>query len=433
MIPSSRIDMSEEPPADGWFRQRGEAAGDVFFVLRTQPERNFAFVSDTVEAVLGVSAADLRADAGLIGRLIDARDAQLLADAVSLPAGRNKHLELRWVRPDGGAVWTEVVLSTVRHEDGSVTIEGSAHDITSLRGAERALAESEQKYRLLAENAWDVVWTMEVDGTISYVSPSVERVRGITPEQAMAQTLDEIHPPESVAKVGAYFSELSTAIAAGTIPPRYHGEHEYYRKDGSLMLGELDVIPQVGMDGKVIRILGVTRDISERREFEEELKRMAVTDPLTGVCNRRQGERMFRSDLAEAGRYGFPLSVLVLDIDHFKKINDTLGHEAGDLVLVELTARLTANLRTSDLLARWGGEEFVVIMRHCCLADALTLGEKLRRLVAESSFPGVGTVTVSIGAAQLRSEDNLATLFRRADRAMYAAKISGRNSVRAEI
>ena len=101
-----------------------------------------------------------------------------------------------------------------------------------------------------------------------------------------------------------YFTDLYAAIADGTVPPRYHGEQEYYRKDGSIMLGELDVIPQVDADGKVVRILGVTRDISERRAFEEELNRLAVTDPLTGVWNRRQGERLLAADLAEARRYG---------------------------------------------------------------------------------------------------------------------------------
>ena len=233
----------------------------------------------------------------------------------------------------------------------------------------QALADSEERYRLLAENAWDVIWTMELDGSISYVSPAVERMRGITPDEAMAQTLDQIHTPDSAAKVTQYFADLYRRHRGGHgAASTYHGDREYYRKDGTIMLGELDVIPQVNADGKVVRILGVTRDISERRIFEEELNRLAITDPLTGVWNRRQGEVLLSSDLEEARRYGPPLSLLIIDIDHFKAVNDTFGHQVGDRVLVELTQRLASRLRASDVLARWGGEEFVILMRHCTLA-----------------------------------------------------------------
>jgi diguanylate cyclase (GGDEF)-like protein/PAS domain S-box-containing protein len=272
---------------------------------------------------------------------------------------------------------------------------------------------------------------MEVDGSISYVSPSVERVRGITPQEAMAQTLDQIHPPETAAKVGQYFADLYGGMARGEIPPPYRGEHEYYRKDGSIMLGELDVIPQVNEDGQVIRILGVTRDISDQRRYEDELNRLAVTDPLTGVWNRRHGEHLFGADLAEARRYGPDLCVLMVDIDHFKSINDSVGHQGGDQVLVEMTRRLAASLRETDMLVRWGGEEFVILLRHCSLPDAVLRAEALRGGVADEPFHPAGAVTVSIGVADLHQEDDLASWLDRADRAMYAAKAAGRNAVRA--
>ncbi len=126
---------------------------------------------------------------------------------------------------------------------------------------------SEELYRLLAENAWDVIWTMALDGSITYVSPAVERVRGITPQEAMAQSPEEINPPASAAVVAEYFGRLFAAIANGTEPPHFRGELEYYRKDGSIMIGELQVIPYTS-DGEVVGILGVTRDISERKKFE---------------------------------------------------------------------------------------------------------------------------------------------------------------------
>ena len=237
-------------------------------------------------------------------------DAPLLNDVL----GAERYYDLRGVRMGDGLVLT------VR--------DATAERETAARLAEshEQLVQSEQLYRLLAENAWDVVWTMELDGTISYVSPSVERVRGITPAEAMVQPIDQIHPPESAARVAGYFGQLFDAIVNGGELPTFHGEQEYYRKDGSIMHGELDVKPQVDAHGRPVRIVGVTRDISERKRFETELERLAVTDPLTGVWNRRQGELTFAADLAEARRYGPALSLLVIDIDHFKSVNDTFGH-----------------------------------------------------------------------------------------------------------
>jgi diguanylate cyclase (GGDEF)-like protein len=203
----------------------------------------------------------------------------------------------------------------------------------------------------------------------------------------------------------------------------------YYRADGSIMTGELQVIPQVGADGVPVQILGVTRDVSERKVFEAELTRLAVTDPLTGVWNRRHAMEALAIDLSEARRYGMPMSIVLLDIDHFKGVNDTCGHQAGDRVLVALTTALTAELRESDLLARWGGEEFLVVVRHGSLEDASRLAERLRIVAQEQDVDGVGRVTLSAGVAELRADETLDDWLGRADRALYAAKEAGRNRV----
>jgi diguanylate cyclase (GGDEF)-like protein/PAS domain S-box-containing protein len=337
----------------------------------------------------------------------------------------------RLVHPSGEVRHVHEYGTVLRAPDGTpVRLLGFVQDVTEEVVLRRTLAEREELYRLLAENAWDVIWTMELDGSISYISPAIERVRGLTPEEAMTQTLDEIHPAASAARVGEYFGRLFEAIATGSTLPEFHGEQEYFRKDGSIMNGELDVVPQVDAEGNVVRILGVTRDISERREYEEKLNRLAVTDSLTGVWNRRQGEELLTADMYDARRYGPAMSLLMLDLDHFKDINDTHGHKVGDLVLIELCRRLTAHLRASDVLVRWGGEEFVILMRQCTLDQAVPRADTLRALVADVPFADVGTVTVSIGVAELQTDDDLATWMRRADLAMYDAKSNGRNTVR---
>jgi diguanylate cyclase (GGDEF)-like protein len=162
------------------------------------------------------------------------------------------------------------------------------------------------------------------------------------------------------------------------------------------------------------------------------LHRLAVTDPLTGVWNRRHAEQVLTADLAESRRYGAPMSMLLLDIDHFKEINDTHGHLAGDRVLIELTRRLDGNLRASDALTRWGGDEFIILTHHCSLAEATGLADKLCTLVAADPFDVAGPVSVSVGVAELTSDDTLDSWLSRADTALYAAKGAGRNTVRAQ-
>ena len=422
-------------PDSDWFEQMASSSGMMFFVLRVRPDLALEFVNNAPGTVLvgdrneSGSATDIDA-ASLLGQ-IDPDYADRLAEVLALPPGTDTQVELRWNRLDGRSTYGRGSIRSRQRTDGSVVIEGALADITELHEAETRLMNSEKRSRLLAENAWEVIWTMDLDGKITYVSPAVERMRGITPEEAMRQSLDEIHPPESAASVADYYRQVFAAIEAGTEPPMFRGENEYYRKDGSIMTGELQVIPHLDGSGKVIELIGVTRDISERKVFEAELRNLAVTDTLTGVWNRRHGTELLTADLS-ARRPGQALSLLMLDIDHFKTINDTFGHQAGDHVLIEIASRLRRSLRGSDMVARWGGEEFVVLLRDCALPDALRLAEDIRAAIAELPFGAMGSLTVSVGVAEARASEDLTTWLERADQALYRAKRSGRNEVAAD-
>jgi diguanylate cyclase (GGDEF)-like protein/PAS domain S-box-containing protein len=350
-----------------------------------------------------------------------------------------------------GPTWYELSIARL----GGATADDGEYimlirDITDRQLAEEQLRLSEGRHRLLAENALDVIWTLEPDGTLSYVSPAVEKLRGFTPAEALRQAPEEVLTPASLANYRRYFEEVQTRARSGLPLEPFRGELEYRCRDGSTVWGDVMVYPQQDADGALRQLLGVSRDISERKrhEFElrqardlteranqalqaanAELQRLATTDTLTGVWNRRHFEQVVAAEIQRAGRYGEPLSLLLFDIDHFKAINDTHGHLVGDQVLIGLSHRVRDHLRDVDILARWGGEEFVVMLPHCDGDQARHLAEKLRALIAAEPFPGVGQVTSSFGVAQFRPPESADAWLNRADDALYRAKAAGRNRV----
>ena len=175
------------------------------------------------------------------------------------------------------------------------------------------------------------------------------------------------------------------------------------------------------------------QEIQMRRELEAQLKRQVATDPLTGLHNRRSYEMLFQRELKRKQRYGGSLSLFVLDLDHFKQINDTFGHSAGDRALQALAELCRRQLREADILGRLGGEEFVVMLPGTALAEAVPVAERLREKIAEMEFEtpyGSFHMTATIGLAALLSGDkSVDELVRRADEALYRGKAGGRNQV----
>jgi len=200
---------------------------------------------------------------------------------------------------------------------------------------------------------------------------------------------------------------------------------------------ELRAVRDLGDDLAVIESAHEISRLNESLKLEREalarangnLRELAHTDTLTGTMNRYRIEHQVQIALANAQRYGQPLSLLLFDIDHFKQVNDTLGHEAGDQVLKGLVHCVETNLREGDQLGRWGGEEFLVLVPNTCSAEAVVLGERLRHEIEITDFDLRQAITVSVGVAEWRPNDSLKSLLERADRAMYKAKKNGRNRV----
>ncbi|MGH1463010.1 MAG: GGDEF domain-containing protein [Neptuniibacter sp.] len=200
-------------------------------------------------------------------------------------------------------------------------------------------------------------------------------------------------------------------------------------------------------DGELVGLFGIARSVTKEIETEhklkaaleelkkknEELECIAQTDPLTGLVNRIGIAGSFEKELLRSQRYGIKTSLIMIDIDKFKEVNDLFGHQAGDQILKEVSNVLLDNIRQVDQLGRWGGEEFLIILPETALAGAMTLAEKLRSSVEEFKYTESGNHTVSIGVSTYREGDTQDTLIQRADNAMYRAKGKGRNRVESEI
>ncbi|MFA9460175.1 sensor domain-containing diguanylate cyclase [Thiohalorhabdus sp. Cl-TMA] len=186
---------------------------------------------------------------------------------------------------------------------------------------------------------------------------------------------------------------------------------------------------RVDLDGDRY-LAGMGVDISHRRHLEEELTRLATTDLLTGIANRMQFEQDLAREVGKAERYGRPLTLIMFDVDHFKRVNDSHGHESGDRVLQEVVAVAGTRLRDVDILARWGGEEFMVLAPETGERGGFELAERIRQTVAEHAFPiPEQIVTASFGVAAYESGEGEGTFLRRVDEALYRAKAEGRDQV----
>ncbi|MDR3683731.1 MAG: diguanylate cyclase [Geothrix sp.] len=203
-------------------------------------------------------------------------------------------------------------------------------------------------------------------------------------------------------------------------------------------INRLDEAVKAGRDCREIeRMLAVFKDHIESHfhlaeDHFRSLEQLASTDLLTGAWNRRHFEQAVEGEVHRSSRYGHPMTLILLDIDHFKRINDTFGHPAGDQVIREVANCIRSAIRLSDSLTRWGGEEFLILMPNTGLSHATALAERIRETLAAHPFEGIGPVTASLGLAEYIPSEPREAWLDRADRAMYRAKDQGRNRIEAD-
>ena len=304
--------------------------------------------------------------------------------------------------------------------------------VTERKKAEAALEDRARQLRFVLEGSELGFWDWDIATGKVERNPQWGHMLGYTFEelQHTAQQWADFVPPHDRERAWASIFDVVEGRSAA-----HKLEYRMLHKDGSIrwILDQAKVMQRDG-HGKATRMCGTHTDITERKLLEEELRRQAHVDYLTGIYNRRHFMERAEQELSRAHRYAKPLSMLMLDIDHFKQINDRHGHKVGDTVLKAVADLSQATFRDVDIVGRLGGEEFAALLPETDQPAALEAAERLRATIANARIPLPGappvSFSVSIGVSSMDSpEDNIDALLQRADKALYKAKDSGRNRV----
>ena len=290
-------------------------------------------------------------------------------------------------------------------------------------------------HQYILDNLYDGVYVVDPDRTIIYWNNGAERITGYgSPEAIGKRCFDNllIHVDGKGLNLCHTQCPLAQTISDGKLREQ---ELFLHHKDGHRVPILVRVVPLRGPDNRIVGGIEVFSDNTSRlmlRHRIDELERANMLDRLTNLSTRDHVDAQMTSELAKMQRYGWPFGVLFIDIDNFKHINDTYGHEIGDRVLKMVASTLSSNSRPFDTIGRWGGEEFVAILVNVNTAQIYDIADRFRMLVEQSKLfirPAVVQVTISVGAAVAQPEDSIAGLIDRADKLMYQSKLAGRNRV----
>lgn len=290
------------------------------------------------------------------------------------------------------------------------------------------------RLRLIVDSMDEGLMVLEPSGRIQYTNPACNRYLGYAPDELAGCSLDDLLAPS----VAQEYLELFSQSVLDAAAPNWRGAREVLirQRDGILRAMDFTLTP-MGSDQPLF--VALLHDITHHKQSENALQRAALIDPLTKIANRRHFDSFLDKEWQRAIRSGEPLSLIVLDVDHFKGYNDSLGHAAGDACLQQVAMALQSHaLRATDLAARYGGEEFVLLFGETGFEAACLLAETIRAHIESLNIPNPRSatshwVTASLGVATIvpTQFDDIKEFFVCADRAMYAVKEAGRNGVRA--
>jgi len=322
------------------------------------------------------------------------------------------------VRKDGQKRIIRITASTILYE-GDYAGAGTVVDVTDIV--------QEKKQRMMLSQALkqtdDIVYITDINGNIIYVNESTIKNYGYTKKELLRSNA-RIFASGKHDK--SFYKELWESILSGK---NYHAIMQNRTKDRKLLYEEKNITPIFNENNEIEGFVSTGTNITKRVELEKKLKEMAIIDNLTQVYNRHKLNEIIQLELERVKRYKENSILIMLDIDHFKHVNDTYGHDIGDVVLKFLSQTILHSIRKVDTFGRWGGEEFILILAHLDMPQALIKAESIRKKIENSLIDGKYKITISLGVTKFKNEDTMIELLKRVDNALYEAKETGRNKI----
>ena len=386
------------------------------------------WVNPAAEKITGYTPEEMIAMPEFLATLIHRDDLQKVSKKLqAVLAGnddREEEFEFRCLRKDGTMFWLSVTWHAVHDRHGqAMGLRVSGRDISQKKA-------TEERVRILSqavEQSPATIVITDVRGNIEYVNKKFIELTGYSFAEAIGQNPRILKSGDHTVET---YRELWRTLAQGR---EWRGEFHNKKKNGELYWESASISPIFNDQGKIKQLLAVKEDISERKALEYQLQMQARIDVLTGISNRRYFMETMESELARNQRYPKKNVFLMLDIDHFKQVNDLFGHGMGDVALRMVAETCQISLRGSDLLGRIGGEEFAIFLVETDAAEGRRIAERIRRKVQEIELKDDdGTpvlLHISIGMTAWQPGDVLEDLLARSDKALYQAKETGRNRV----
>ncbi|MCP4140608.1 MAG: PAS domain S-box protein [Chloroflexi bacterium] len=358
---------------------------------------------------------------------------------------------------EGVPQYVEAAFNPISINDHIVGISVFAKDITERTLIGKALQKSEEHFRMIAENTGDVIWMYDISAEkFTYISPAAQSLRGYSPEEVRLQSIEDVLSPESYRYIRHELPRRLAAYKSGD-------DTEYVRtenlgethKAGHIIHTEVVTTLLADDDRNTYAVLGVSRDITQRKKAEDalvaantalqihlskiealqgKLREQALRDSITGLYNRHYMREALEREISQAKRKKWPIGLIMIDIDHFKQVNDTFGHLVGDLALQNLGTLIHDNIRSSDIPCRYGGDELLIIMPDTSLEIAHERAELIRSKFESIRIPYKSKtiqVTLSIGVASYSDAEtsDYEGMLNAVDEMLYKAKSEGRNRV----
>ena len=333
--------------------------------------------------------------------------------------------EVKLRRKDGTVFDCQRRIVAQRDKDGNtIAYQGVMRDVTEMREAERALRESEERFRSLFEQSIDAVYVATPEGRTIDANPAWLDLFGYSRDDLPGITVPDLYADPADRE--AFLRKMNER---GSVKD----EVLFKRKDGSVFDCERNVVARRDGQGTIVALQGVMRDITKQKQDRAELERLARFDALTNLLNRRSIMEKLDEWILHVNRYKGHLSIAMLDIDHFKLVNDRHGHQVGDRVLADTAHYIQRGVRATDFAGRYGGEEFLLVLPKTDASGAAIMAERTRKSLQGVPMHNAGgknfKVTVSAGIAEWCDGDDVDSLIARADAALYRAKAAGRNRV----